>query len=224
MNTELKALLSLLFDGLNLGEQIVMGKNVMFLFPQIFTLLQDVPAVVGNLSTLKSELEAMKDPANQADLTDFIKSKVAGSGVSADAQKVVSAALSLVQVLVANVSALILAIEGKSKLKMPETYSAPKKAKWAPGSFDKFAESPKVEEAHQKAKAAHMASDKQASDKEASDQKAEELQKQKYPLQGDEKGQEEKKGDLDMDKLQDALKQSEASDKKYNADGSEKKD
>ena len=162
MNAELKALLGLIFDGLNLGEQILLGKNVVLALPQLLKILQDVPSVISNLGHLPAELETLHQSEDQQDLVDFIQATVAGSGVSADVQKVVSASLALLQSVVGGVTTLVHAIQGKPALKgaaMYETatYRLPRKAKWAPGSYSKYAESPFVQEAHELAQSAHKA-------------------------------------------------------------------
>lgn len=112
MNTELKAMLELAFDGFEVGQKVVAKENFFNLLPKLFEILtQDVPSVVLNIEQFDDELKHLAEPAVQADLIAFIKLKFASVSDDHKAQAILAAALKLVQDVATDVLALQAAIK-----------------------------------------------------------------------------------------------------------------
>jgi len=113
MNTELKSLLQSVFDLVAIVEGLAAKKGIQDLFPGIFKVVTDVPAVIANWSDLLPELQKLSDVSADADLLAFVVSQVAGVTSDAHAQKIVSAALDLAIAVGQKGYALDLAIKGQ---------------------------------------------------------------------------------------------------------------
>ena len=97
MNTELKALITLIFDGLKVGQDVLLKKNFVSLLPDMFDLAKDAPSALNNVSSLLTEIKALAGTAQEADLIAFIETKFSVTTGSPKAVAILHAVLKLVQ-------------------------------------------------------------------------------------------------------------------------------
>lgn len=97
MSEELKAILALVFDAIELGKD-GLSKNYFQLMSDAVKLMGDMPMVVKSFSDVQNEILLLQDPAHQNDLLAFIRAKFGSSSLNqGNAQEVLSCALVLVQ-------------------------------------------------------------------------------------------------------------------------------
>lgn len=98
MNTELKALLDLIFDGESLVAKLVAKQNFFTLLPQVFSILTaDLPNAVNNWGSLQAEIAALPGTAQEADLVAYVQKKFAlAVSDDAKAQAILAAVLKVV--------------------------------------------------------------------------------------------------------------------------------
>ena len=99
MNVELKDLLDVAFDGIALGQD-ALAKNYLSIMGDVAKLTADAPGAIANFPDLQAELNQLQNPANQADLINYIETKFKGQFSSDKAQTILAGALQLVQHLV----------------------------------------------------------------------------------------------------------------------------
>lgn len=107
MNVDLKAIVNVICDAINIGEDVA-GKHWMQIIGAVIGLFKDLPAVSQNISDLKAEILAL--PANtaaQQDLISYIETRVAGIA-NAQAQSILGSALDLVSGVLAVIEKAIL--------------------------------------------------------------------------------------------------------------------
>lgn len=85
MNTELRALISLIFDSEKLIQDGI-SKNYFSLVTDAMALIGDVPYALMTWNDLLPELKALNTPANEQDLLSFIGQKLAAIPQLAGAQ------------------------------------------------------------------------------------------------------------------------------------------
>ena len=112
MNTELKAMLQALFDLVKLIEDAVAKKSIVDLFPGLYKLGADIPAIIANWNDLMPEIQKLTGADADADLVAFVISQVAGVSSDAHATAIVNASLDLALSLGIKSAALIKAIKG----------------------------------------------------------------------------------------------------------------
>lgn len=102
MNTELKALISTMFDGEKLVEDSI-KKNYFGLITDGMALLGDAPGDIAGFGDLQAEIKGLANPANEADLVAFIQQKFASIEVlsAPKAQAVISAIVNMVAAAIA---------------------------------------------------------------------------------------------------------------------------
>lgn len=97
MNVELKALLDVCFDGLQLGEDAI-HKSYFSLVGDLVKILGDLPAAANNFSDLQAEIAALTGKDQQADLIAYMEAKFKESPFNSEkAQVIISKALVVVQ-------------------------------------------------------------------------------------------------------------------------------
>lgn len=97
MNTELKALFSLVLDGYQIVQSAIAKQNFFFFLPQIYQVAMDIAPAVANWNDLQPEILALSGSEQEADLAAFIEQKFGVIGAGPEAQAVVSASLKLIQ-------------------------------------------------------------------------------------------------------------------------------
>ncbi len=96
MNTELKALLTVLFAVTKLVEDLVKKAGVFTEVADLMPLFAGIPTVVASFGDLEAEVKALGTPANEADVLAFISSEFGLVSNDAKAAKILAAALKLV--------------------------------------------------------------------------------------------------------------------------------
>ena len=74
MNTELKVLISTMFDGEKFVQDTI-SKNYFALVSDGLALLSDAPGDIAGFSDLQNEIKGLSQPANEADLIAFVQQK-----------------------------------------------------------------------------------------------------------------------------------------------------
>jgi hypothetical protein len=102
MNTELKNLISTLFDGEKLVSD-VLNKNYASVIMDGMALLGDAPGDISGYSDLQNEIKGLSNAANIADLISFIQQKFSSIEQlsSAKAQAVITAIVGLINAAIA---------------------------------------------------------------------------------------------------------------------------
>lgn len=95
MNSELKASLQAVFDLVQLVKSAAAKKTIVELFPGLYKVAQDIPAIIANWPDLLPELQKLSGVDADADLLSFIMSQIPGVTGDAHAQKIITAALDL---------------------------------------------------------------------------------------------------------------------------------
>jgi len=102
MNTELKNLISTLFDGEKLVADLL-KKNYAAVMMDGMALLSDGPGDVSGYSDLQNEIKGLSQPSNLQDLENFVVQKFASieqlSG--AKAQSIIAAVVNLINAAIA---------------------------------------------------------------------------------------------------------------------------
>ena len=112
MNTELKAMLTVLFKIFALGKDLVLKSGAAADVADVTAIAIAVPPVISNFSDLQVEIASLSQPANLADILSFIGGQVAGIDSNAKAQAILTASLKLVSDLAIDSVALAGAIKG----------------------------------------------------------------------------------------------------------------
>ena len=107
MNTELKAILTIIFDSIGLGEDLLVTRNIIKLIPDLVEIATDIPPVVEHAPTLLSEIEnLLKGGQYSQDLITFIEQKFSLTNGDAKANSILKSALTLAQHAIEDISSL----------------------------------------------------------------------------------------------------------------------
>lgn len=112
MNIELKAMLTVVFKLFSLGKDLVAKAGIVQDMTDLESLGLSIPAVISGFSDAQSEVLALDQPANLADILAFISVSFAGIDSDAKAQAILSAALNLASGIALNGYQLAEAIKG----------------------------------------------------------------------------------------------------------------
>lgn len=93
MNLELKSILSVLFDLVQVGEDVY-EKNYTALAGKLVSVISQVPTLVAHAGELQAEISALPGTAQEADLIAFIETKLVGLP-GGDAAQVCAACLKI---------------------------------------------------------------------------------------------------------------------------------
>jgi len=121
MNTELKALLALIFGSVKVVEDAVGKLSVTIVLSDILALGESIPAAVVNWGDLPAELSVLYQPANVQDLTTYIQTEFASVIKDPNANAIV---VSSVGVLT-SIANLVVAIKTAATPVAPVTPSDP---------------------------------------------------------------------------------------------------
>lgn len=112
MNTELKAMLSCLFNVIQLLESVVAGKTSVFsLLGPISELMTQIPAIVANWSDLMPEIKALTGADAEKDLVDYVMSQVPALNSDSKAQAVIQSSLNMILAVAQNAQSVVSAIK-----------------------------------------------------------------------------------------------------------------
>lgn len=115
MNTGLKAILVAVFEAITLALDTAQKKGITVEIGDLISLGQSIPAILANVSDLKSEVAAITQEANQADLLAFIATEFSAVTTDARVQAILSACLKLISdlpAIEADTLGLVAAIKG----------------------------------------------------------------------------------------------------------------
>lgn len=113
MNAELKALIKTAIDLYGTGAAVIAKQDfVTAILPKLYSVASDIPGVVSSMGDLSAEIAALKGADAETDLVSYVISSVAGVTSDAHAQKVIQAALVMVEHVVQDALALKAAISG----------------------------------------------------------------------------------------------------------------
>lgn len=112
MNTELKAMLTVLFKLFGLGKDLVAKAGMIQDMTDVTTIAMAVPAIVTNWSDLQVEVAALTTPANLADILSFITAQFVGIDSDAKAQAILTAAIKMASDIALDSVSLASAIKG----------------------------------------------------------------------------------------------------------------
>lgn len=112
MNVELKALLQAVFDLVKLIEDAVAKKSFPELFPGLYKLASDIPAIIANWNDLLPELQKLDGVEADMDLIAFVSSQLANVTQDQHAKNIVAASLDLLMTVGQKAYALQKAIKG----------------------------------------------------------------------------------------------------------------
>lgn len=111
MNTELKAMLAVLFKMYPVVKDIVEKAPIEQDLVDVTNLGLALPAAISNISSFMSEVEALSNPANLEDVLAYIASEFAGVvTTSAQAAAILNASIKLVSDVISDSIALQKAI------------------------------------------------------------------------------------------------------------------
>lgn len=96
LNTEIKQLLDLAFDGLTVGQDAV-SKNYVALVSDMIKIASEIPALITDFDDIQQELTDLQGSLQQADLLKYIDTKFKGAISDKKAQQVLSVCLQMVQ-------------------------------------------------------------------------------------------------------------------------------
>lgn len=112
MNTELKAMLSVIFAMVKFVMDVVEKQGVTQDIADLTPIMTALPTIVSGYSTIVAEMEALNQPANLQDLLAFIGTEFAGLESNEKAQAILTASLKLASDLGTDGYALYQAIKG----------------------------------------------------------------------------------------------------------------
>lgn len=112
MNTELKAMLTVIFKLITLGKDLVAKAGIATDVSDVTAIALSVPALIANFDSAKAEIDALIEPANLADILAFVTSSFVGISGDLHAQKILDASLKLAADIAINGVALAAAIKG----------------------------------------------------------------------------------------------------------------
>lgn len=112
MNIELKAILSVVFDVMKCGKDLIEKKGISEMIGDLEKLGFAIPQVVSNWSSLQEEISALPGSAQEADLIAFVIASFAEIDSDAHAQKILNAALQMASHFSVDAIALVSAIQG----------------------------------------------------------------------------------------------------------------
>jgi hypothetical protein len=112
MNTELKSVLAVIFALGKLGKDVIEKAPLTQEVADLEAAAIAIPAVISNAPSLQSEIQALSQPANEADIIAFIISQFAGVSSDAHAQAILAASLKLIADVAVGGIALAAAIKG----------------------------------------------------------------------------------------------------------------
>lgn len=110
MNTVLKSMVQLVFDGVTVGQDIYRRTNVVLMISPLVKFAEDAFSVFSNIGDLPAELAALPGEAQQQDMLSYTQSAFKGI-VSAKAQAILTPALAIVESLGTNGVLLVKAIQ-----------------------------------------------------------------------------------------------------------------
>lgn len=97
MNSELKALLVVIFAFVQAGEDAI-NKSYFKLIPDLISVLSSLSGAADNFADLRAELAALDAKGNQDDLIAFLQGEFKNSSISGDkAQAIVAVSLQILQ-------------------------------------------------------------------------------------------------------------------------------
>lgn len=76
MNTELKSLINVVFDGIKIEQDVVNKKAIISILPDVFKLLSDIGPAVQHAPGLLDEIKQLPGSEHMLDLISFIQSKL----------------------------------------------------------------------------------------------------------------------------------------------------
>jgi hypothetical protein len=111
MNTELKAMLTVLFKLYGLGKDLVTNAGVIADMSDVTGVALSVPAIISGFNDCKVEIDALVQPANLADILAFVASSFVGIDSDVKAQAILTASLKLASDIAIDGVALATAIK-----------------------------------------------------------------------------------------------------------------
>lgn len=106
MNVELKALLTLVFDAIELGKSAAVKKNFILLLPKLYELVTDIPLAVKNWNDLPQEIASLPGTPEEDDLLKFVEERFGTLLNTAHMPVILSAGLKSIQDVVALAQAI----------------------------------------------------------------------------------------------------------------------
>lgn len=101
MNAEFKALLTLVFDAIELGKSAAVKRSFILLLPKVYELVTDIPSAVKNWNDLPKEISSLSGTPEEADLIKFIEERYGTLLNTTQMPVILSAALKAIQDIVA---------------------------------------------------------------------------------------------------------------------------
>lgn len=112
MNTELKAMIDLIFDGEKILAGLVKKQTFLYMLPALFEFATvDLPSVIASYSDLKPEIEALPGSDAEMDLVVYIQAKFNSAVSNEKSQAILATALKLVLDLVQDAQAFKNAVQ-----------------------------------------------------------------------------------------------------------------